>query len=296
MVIPLSVLSGHVLWGSNAVRYIFVDESGTSDNEDVVLVAALIVHADDQLMRAEAAIREVNAGAPTEIREDFCFHAKDIMNRKEWREFWSLTARIEFMKRMMSLPRRLGIPISFAFIRKGLATKEVGPAERDIADSLRTSVADYRHFRCFETTLCEADQFMRDHAELSEVASVVAENVGHLQGPFRQVPKVIKRQGGRLYPPGSLKPSEADKARGYIKQGEELRISRIRDTVLFAGKDDEPLLQIADACAYGLRQYFEGKDFGDQFIDAIKGAPYAPSDWDGLFNHATLKWKLRTHA
>ena len=53
---PRRALFGGLLWGDAAMRFIHVDEAGTSEHEPVTVVVGLIVDADKQLMIAEAAI------------------------------------------------------------------------------------------------------------------------------------------------------------------------------------------------------------------------------------------------
>jgi hypothetical protein len=94
------------------VRYVFVDEAGISANEPMSVVVGLIVHADKQVMFAEAAINEALQGVPMKFRDDFKFSAKEVWNDKRFRDDWAQTDRLAFLRTMMSLPGRLNIPIS----------------------------------------------------------------------------------------------------------------------------------------------------------------------------------------
>jgi hypothetical protein len=51
----------------------------------------------------------------------------------------------------------------------------------------------------------------------------------------------------------------------------DLRATRIRNTIHWVDKQDDPMVQIADACAYGLRRYFARQSFGEDFSTAIVG-------------------------
>ena len=51
----------------------------------------------------------------------------------------------------------------------------------------------------------------------------------------------------------------------------DMRVTRIRNSVHFVEKGEDPLVQVADACAYGFRRYFAKEKFGLEFVQAILG-------------------------
>jgi hypothetical protein len=67
------------------MRFVYIDEAGTSEHEPVTIVAALVVNADEQIMFAEAAIAEVLGAVPKEFGENFVFHAKDVWGNKDYK-------------------------------------------------------------------------------------------------------------------------------------------------------------------------------------------------------------------
>lgn len=58
---------------------------------------------------------------------------------------------------------------------------------------------------------------------------------------------------------------------GYQNQSSDNRVTIIRASMHFVQKAEEPIVQIADACAYGLRRYFSGEKFDPEFAQAIFG-------------------------
>ncbi|QND73643.1 hypothetical protein [Tardiphaga robiniae] len=58
-------------------------------------------------------------------------------------------------------------------------------------------------------------------------------------------------------------------------------IDRIIDTVHFVAKDDGPLLQMADACAFSFRHYLAGQEFGRHWVEAMLGAGLDWDNWQG---------------
>jgi hypothetical protein len=80
------------------------------------------------------------------------------------------------------------------------------------------------------------------------------------------------------------KPTLREQETGTIVQNPADKISRIKDGAHFVGKADAPLLQIADACAFGLRRFFAEQKFGDEFVQSILGTPLIREDWSGNFS------------
>src|ERR1700730_11551298 len=60
----------------------------------------------------------------------------------------------------------------------------------------------------------------------------------------------------------------------------------------FESKQDGPLLQIADACAFGIRRFFAKQDFGTEFVRAIFGSDFPNvDDWDGPGTGQAFMWR-----
>ena len=77
----LLALGGAPLEGESVMRLVYVDEAGRSGNEPVVVVAAVIVHGDSQLIPLEKDLDLlVEKWIPEEFRDDFVFHAAHIFN------------------------------------------------------------------------------------------------------------------------------------------------------------------------------------------------------------------------
>src|ERR1700730_8168636 len=64
---------GGLLWGDRPLRYIFVDEAGTSARERISVVVGIIANADEHVMSAEALALEVLRGVPVKFRDGFKF-------------------------------------------------------------------------------------------------------------------------------------------------------------------------------------------------------------------------------
>jgi hypothetical protein len=262
----LAVFGGR-LWGDRLVRFLYMDEAGTSAKEPITIVVGLIVDADAQLMDAEAAIREVNDGVPNVYRDGFVFHADAIWSDKKYRAEWSMPDRLALLKRMMALPRRLRIPIAFGFVRRSrpLPANAVG----------KISAAQLHHAQAFAYCVARADKFIREHAGVKEIGSIVSEDVPKMKHFLKRAVNIF-RDNPLILPPLIAQPTQEEQRLGYMRQESEFRISRIRKSILFVEKDEDPLTQLADAVAFGLRRYHCELDFGEDFARAIYGESLPP--------------------
>jgi hypothetical protein len=80
------------------MRFVYVDEAGTSAEEPVTVVVGVIAHADKQVMFAEGAINEVLGAVPPKFKDGFVFHAKDVWGNERYRSDWSMADRLVFLK------------------------------------------------------------------------------------------------------------------------------------------------------------------------------------------------------
>lgn len=257
-----------------------MDEAGTAAKEPVTIVVGLIVNADETLMLAETAINEVLGAVPDTFRPGFIFHATDIAGNPRYRAEWSMPDRQALLKAMMRLPRRLGIAISLGMVRRNAG------AEQWILDRQRLRLEQWHHLQAFWLCVSKADKYIREYADLREVATIVAEDVPVMRSHLRQVPTVL-RDHPLVLPPGMLRPTLAEQASGRIAQESEMRVTRIRRAVHFATKQDEPLLQLADACAFGFRRFFAELPGGLDFVRAILGQEPPIEDFRGPMSGTT---------
>jgi hypothetical protein len=262
---------GGLLWGDAAVRYVFIDEAGTSAEEPVTVVVGLIIDADKQLMLAEAAVSEVLGAVPKQFRtEDFEFHALEIWNSPKYREHWLMSDRLGLLRRMMALPRRLRIPITMCMARRD--------AEGDFPIPEGMTRAQVQHVMAFGNVITHSDKYIRDHAEPNEVATVVAEDVPEMRRHLQRLPKFFRDNPFR---PSAVRPTLEEIRLGYTVQETDVRVSRIRSSVHFVQKGDDPLIQLADACAFGFRRYFSNQKFGEDFVMSILGDLPPQEDFAG---------------
>lgn len=245
------------------MRFIFMDEAGTSASEPVTVVVGVIAEPDNHIVRAESMVREALGAVPEQFRKDFVFSAKTVFNSEKFKEDWLMGSRLNLLKSMMSIPRRLGMGLSIGTSWRGSL-----PAIEEEGLSLRAEEGD--HMQAFQSCLGIADSSIRNRGGHNEIASVVAENHNEMKRYLKEIPRLLRHSPIHLKP-SHLRTTPADEERGYVDQTTEFRITRIRNTIHWVDKADDPMVQIADACAYGLRRYFAKQTFGEDFAQAVVG-------------------------
>ncbi len=260
-----AIFGGH-LWGDLLVRYIFMDEAGTSALEPVTIIVGLIANADDHVMSAEALAHEAIGAVPAQYKKDFVFHAMQVFGGSKYQSGnWGLTDRLDLLQTMMSIPRRIGMAVTLSVMWRGAVDYLHGEG---IHPSLSPSESD--HLMAFHQCVAIADRAIRKHAGPREVATIVAEDVPKMRRFMKVIPRIL-RENPDVVPQEYLRQTITDLEAGHNTQLGDLRVTRIRNSVHFVEKADDPLVQVADACAYGFRRYFAKEKFGLEFVRAIVG-------------------------
>src|SRR5205809_1008760 len=89
---------GGPLWGDHLVRFVFMDEAGTSAHEPVTVVVGLIADADKHVVSAEAAVLEALGAVPAQFKDGFVWHATQVFGDAKFQDDWSLTDRLRLLK------------------------------------------------------------------------------------------------------------------------------------------------------------------------------------------------------
>ena len=262
------------------LRYIYLDEAGTSANEPVTIVAGIIVDADTQWRAAEAKVNELLQEVPEKLQKDFIFHAKDISGSRKNRDIWSDSGRLSLLTNMMAVPRLLNIPIVIGMVRRRFTVPEEFLLKK-------LKMEQFHHLMAFQLCLAKADMYIRDYAGPNEVASVIVEDLPDMPRYLPIVLKQLREQPLTLLEE-YLSPTQEEVASGIVLQNGEISSSRIVDDIHFLGKTKAPLLQVADACAFGFRRYFAKQGNGNLFLESMLGGVLNEADWDGYVNGGTF--------
>lgn len=256
---PRAIL-GAALQGRLPLRYIYLDESGTSGQkrEKFRVVAGIIVQPDESYVRLEQAIRDLREDIPNQYRSNLIIHSTDILNSRKLDEGWSLSDRIEFLKRAMAIPLSVGAAVVY-----GMILAEDKPHET--LKPLTMKRVQFEHAMALNFCLCEADEYLRKYTHPDEVGTVIYEDLSgpkdHLktQIEFLRFVKYAQLYDGRIVP---LRQAIGTPHR-------VVHVNRIRDSLMFQDKKDSPFLQLADVCAWGFRRFFDDLPGGDDYFKAI---------------------------
>jgi hypothetical protein len=150
----------------------------------------------------------------------------------------------------------------------------------EIEEKTKLTHSQLQHVFAFAQCVAAADKHIRDHGEFDEVGLIIAEDVTNMRGFLKKAVNV-HREYPVVMRSDHLLLREDEKALGYRLQEGEYRVERIRKNALFVEKEDDLMVQLADACAFAFRRYFSEFDFGDQFIEAMLGAPPLLANYRG---------------
>src|SRR6267143_2186963 len=258
---PLS-LSGVEMQGDNLMRFVYMDEAGISASEPLTVVAGVIVNADRQLALAETRIQELLVEYLPD-RALSHFHATDIFSGRKLfhRPQYPLERAIELLKALASIPREFDLPVALAAFHKTPLKKASPAAARD--NEAMT------HGIVFSLCAMMAERYIREKAGPSEVGKLVAENNTTTQQSIKNMQEMMR---------GEFRTTFRQNVFNLFAGATEnsLPLTKIRTSVFFASKDEEPMLQIADVVAFFVRRFYEGKTDIDQFMDAIMGGSSRP--------------------
>jgi hypothetical protein len=239
---------GGPLLGDRIVRLIYLDETGHDRKNKIAAVAGVVLDPDKQWLALSERVRKLQEEVPDKFKSTFVFHATDLYYRGgKYAEDWPLDIRRELLMELISLPRQLEIPIVFGFTTKP-ATEGKAFSESIVSHSL-----------AYALCLKAADSFMTDCAEESEIAMVVAEERPEAHKALRAAHKM-------LVDPILRKAVLLDVA-------DKFSITRVKAPPTFASKDEEILLQIADACAFVIQRFLNGAEGFQPLLDSMLG-PY----------------------
>jgi hypothetical protein len=262
------------------VRYIFIDEAGISANEPISVVVGIIVDADKQCATAEEAVNQALNLIPQHKRASCpIFSAKKIWGDKSLRDNWSLNERMDLLNAVMSIPRNLCLALAIGACRRTTQLPANLLRERGI------SLVQAQHGIAFQECIARADSWITKYARYNEKATAIAEDVPESKQLLRHLAKYLLNAGYSILREDVRLEHHCNPMLN-VEEFRTRKISRIRLPIHFVEKQDEPLLQISDACAFGFRRFLSKLSRGEDFARAILGNPqrverYPIDEWGG---------------
>jgi hypothetical protein len=239
------------------MRVAYLDEAGIGDidNEPIVVVAGVIMHADGQWLTVEKRLKAcVLKHIQEQDRAGFYFHGKDVFSGSKHLPHSRYTRehRWALLDELCGLPHELSLPVFFAWIdRRELGKKHPTAPIKDLTTAAQAI--------CASVCMFAIERFMRENYG-NEVAFVVHENNDQSRAIVREMHNEFRN------PSKQLQDFQNSHGTAY-----SLPFKNIVDTAHFAEKKDTPMLQLADICAFAIKRRLMAKPNSDRFAKPIEG-------------------------
>ncbi len=242
---------------------VFFDESGISVNDPLVVVAGVLIDGNTQWKPIEMALAGLRDRyvTPSQMPHFKCFHATDMFagrGKVFAQTIRSLEESRDLLRQVIELPSRFQLPVAFGYTRKA-----------DTPESLKTSAqrrksAARHHAVAASACAIMADQYLKKRRP-SDLAWAVAEDNTETKDAVNGIYRLLNRtdsgiEGFELV---------GDVIYSFRFTGEDAPLSKIISGFHYASKRDEPLLQLADACAFVVRRWLQGACLGEELFNLL---------------------------
>jgi uncharacterized protein DUF3800 len=239
------------------MRIAYLDEAGTGniDNEPIVVVAGVIVHADGQWRAVEDRLKDlVTKYIREEDRTGFCFHGTDIYSGSKLftLDRYPREQRSQMLEELCRLPHDLSLPIVYGPVNRKEMREKYPAAPPDELLKVCLGIAA-------SVCMFTIERYMRTRYP-DEVAFVVHENNEQSRDLVRSIHNEYRN------PHDAVKKFQDAHNAAY-----GLPFKNIIDTAHFAEKRDTPILQLADICAFVIKRRLMGKPYSDRYIAPMEG-------------------------
>lgn len=241
---------GRAIWtGGYVTRFVHLDETGVSNKiatEPYTIVAGVIHHADSQTKALEGHLAALaDEYAPTDRRDEFYFHAADIYHGSPKgffpRDTFDQAHRWKILDALLAIPKSFDLYVVYG-------ADDRAKTAQSHPDLDANGLSILTHALAFGECITFIERFMGAIAP-NEVAWLVAENRPEAHEAIKAGQKLLK-----------------DPA---FYQGAVTDL-KIVGTPYFASKQDAPLLQLADVCAFAVRLQLKGSPDAGRFFGAIE--------------------------
>ena len=242
---------------------LFIDEAGTSGapHEPVSVVAGVVVPFEKRSLAIEVIQTMIAQMVPPQFRENFVFHALELMHNDDFRVGWPLlgpTGRLALLHSMMRIPMVMQLPIIWA---AGQNAPTVAPEFL-----VHVSKAEFIHIVTFLSCIGTFNQYLTG---ANETGMVIVENVIPVQTRLNYAFHMMKTKPFTM----AVDYSDTRHVPELSPTTLEFNNARIKDNPYFLPKDASPLMYLADACAFGVRSFLSGAKHSDDYGRIIFGEP-----------------------
>lgn len=257
-------------------KFAYLDESGISVNERVLVVAGVVIDLDLQWRRVDERLRElVREYVPAPHVKSFIFHATKLFHKSS---VIPAERSHEALISLLKIPAEFKLGLVFGFIRKPPPAETVSASQKEKRDAARKSAALY-HSIAFSTCSIGVERFMNEDTPENEVATLVVENNTDTKQDVEAAYEALTER--------NVESDQAKRTWLFIakKHRELLPIRRIIDIPHFVPKNGASILQLADACAMIIRFCLEKRADAQAFIVALSLGRPEKIHVNGLFLH-----------
>lgn len=250
---------GGYLDGNNLVRLVYMDESGMANPKDEphVLVSAVIVNADKQLLILEEYLQQIaRRHIPEKDLDSFVFHAFQLFNGYgyfEDRDEWPWDRRFAIADELSEIPDKLGIPFTYGWVERKLDVLQ--KYFKISEDATRHEITVHAHIAAYALCAINVECWMRQNTS-NEICMLVIENNEGSRTALDQAHKTFQSNSSIW----------ANRAQGYFP------FKKIKERALFDEKSPSSALQFADYCAYVFKRLLLGDERYSRFFDPM--SPY----------------------
>jgi hypothetical protein len=230
------------------MRLVYVDEAGigNSDQEPFLVVAGVIVHADNNLIAVERHLdRLVERFIPKHQRSGFVFHAKELFNgggKVFVRDgsTWTLEKRLEIADQLALVPRKFRLHLAMGFVERAkfpFAGDENATTYQALSAAEKVTA---QHVVAFANCAMQVEHWMRGNAS-NEVCMLIVEDNERARRFIRQSILHLQKERFQLV--------------GLPDESIHFPLRKIKEEPLFQNKRSSSVLQLADFCAYVFKRF-----------------------------------------
>ncbi len=242
------------------MRVTYMDESGSSPKEPILVEAAVMVDGDKQVVPVEEHLESlVEKHIPADKRAGFYFHATDIYgggNKKcifHDKDEWPDERRRAILDDLVAVPAQFGLPISIGIMQKKkfMQDKDLLGASKHTPQEIAVAIHALAIIQCE----IGVEMWLRRHTE-REITHIIAENNDEVRLAAKEAHMMLRNK------------EEMEKA-GFVNHA-CFPFVRIRDGLQFTTKAESRLLQVADVCAWTVRRAANNAPDAFRFYEPVR--------------------------
>lgn len=252
------------------MRIAFLDEAGASkvSEEPYFVVAGVLVEPDGQYdgiaEYLNSIVEQLFPGQKdmplNSVGKPFIFHAKDIWHGSGFfpRARWSLLERMKIFRMLCEIPRSFNLTVVYGAIDRALHIVELSKLYQPTV----RAIASDAHAQAFFIAVQSIDKWMRDFAPNERAILFVEDR------------KEVKQHLDIFH--GCY----TDRLSGIVPK-DVFKTNHIVEPIAYMRKEQSPLLQIADHCAFIIKRDLQGctkiTPFYENIRSFIFSSPIGPT-------------------